>query len=237
MYHCCHGPPPLRQYSPVVVAARYRCRRRGSLDTGFTPRAAVSARRSPRMGPRCAHLSTRTALSAHQYPFPPGLVIRVALPWRTTNSPLALAHGQWAHFPLPGRRECAPSTVLYMYLKQQERYPADTSRLDRGFRIQDSGSAQLCIPDPPPNPPEVQGPGLLPLSMYAGASVRRIQITADEPQLPFGQTLRYVRGSSAASSFPTADMEARCYRRTPATLHMLHMLSTKILQNIWDLAP
>lgn len=108
-----------------------------------------------------------------------------------------------------------------MYLKQQQRYPAETSTLDRGFRI----LLISACPWPPAGPPRSPGAWILAslhVGMYAGASVRRVQTIADEPQLPVGQTLRYVGGGSAASdmdrtrSFPTSwrqivfDASAHC---------------------------
>lgn len=88
-----------------------------------------------------------------------------------------------------------------MYLKQQQRYPADTSRLDRGFRIQDPGSAHLCMslaPSRTPQKPRGLDSCSLHVGMHAGASVHPVQTITDEPQLPFGQTWGYVRGGSDA---------------------------------------
>lgn len=112
-----------------------------------------------------------------------------------------------------------------MYLKQQQRYRRN---IDTGPRIQDPGSRILLIsacPWAPAGPPRSPGAWILAslhVGMYAGASVRRVQTIADEPQLPVGQTLRYVGGGSAASdmdrtrSFPTSwrqivfDASAHC---------------------------
>lgn len=141
--------------------------------------------------------------------------------------------------------------------------------IDTGPRIQDPGSRILLIsagPWPPAGPPRSPGACILAslhVGMCAGASVRRVQTIADEPQLPVGQTLRYVGGGSAASdmdrtrSFPTSwrqivfDASAHCtcciccslllFRRIMC--HWLiaqrptHSLFKGLCQNIWDLAP
>lgn len=114
-----------------------------------------------------------------------------------------------------------------MYLKQQQRYPADTSRLDRGFRIQDPGSARLCVslaPSRDPQKPRGLDSCSLHVGMHAGASVHPVQTSRSSHSVKPGNMYAAV----ATRNFPTTYMEANGLDARPH-LHILHMLSLNTL--------
>lgn len=140
---------------------------------------------------------------------------------QTATSPWCMGSGHTSR----AARMCSLHTNVHV-LEAATAIPR--RNIDTGPRIQDPGSRILLIsacPWPPAGPPRSPGAWILAslhVGMYAGASVRRVQTIADEPQLPVGQTLRYVGGGSAASdmdrtrSFPTSwrqivfDASAHC---------------------------
>lgn len=222
------APPHCKNVVSSLFAVR--CRRRCSLDTGFTPRAAVSARRSPRWPRLCpppllgGPPSRRGLLSQLMIPhFLPAWQDEWHCPGerQTATSPWCMGSGHTSR----AARMCSLHTNVHV-LEAATAIPR--RNIDTGPRIQDSGSRILLIsacPWPPAGPPRSPGAWILAslhVGMYAGASVRRVQTIADEPQLPVGQTLRYVGGGSAASdmdrtrSFPTSwrqivfDTSAHC---------------------------